>query len=72
MTDLPVENIGLFLTVLCEKLAPKEKAGLKAATMFWPGSETEIRGVRPSWWLPWKRGQSTARCGAGLRTLGRL
>lgn len=29
-----------------------EKAGLKAATMFWPGSETEIRGVRPTWWLP--------------------
>jgi len=29
-----------------------EKAGLKAATMFWPGSETEIRGVRPTWWRP--------------------
>jgi tRNA nucleotidyltransferase (CCA-adding enzyme) len=29
--NLPVENIGLFLTVLCEKLAPKEKAGLKTA-----------------------------------------
>jgi len=29
--NLPVENIGLFLTVLCEKLTPKEKAGLKTA-----------------------------------------
>ncbi len=27
-----------------------EKQGLAAATMFWPGSETEIRGVRPSDW----------------------
>lgn len=27
-----------------------EKAGLTAATMFWPGSETEIRGVRPTHW----------------------
>ncbi|MCA2970017.1 MAG: CCA tRNA nucleotidyltransferase [Acidobacteriaceae bacterium] len=29
--NLPVENMGLFLTVLCEKLAPKERAGLKTA-----------------------------------------
>ncbi|MDP3406066.1 MAG: ectonucleotide pyrophosphatase/phosphodiesterase [Brevundimonas sp.] len=29
-----------------------EKAGLTAATMFWPGSETEIRGVRPTHWSP--------------------
>jgi tRNA nucleotidyltransferase (CCA-adding enzyme) len=29
--NLPVENIGLFLSVLCEKLTPKEKAGLKTA-----------------------------------------
>jgi hypothetical protein len=29
--NLPVENIGLFLTVLCEKLTAKEKAGLKTA-----------------------------------------
>ena len=35
-----------------------EKAGLKAATMFWPGSETEIRGVRPSWWLPFDQAVS--------------
>jgi len=25
-----------------------EKAGLKTATMFWPGSEADIQGVRPS------------------------
>jgi len=29
-----------------------ENAGLKTATLFWPGSETEIRGKRPSEWLP--------------------
>lgn len=27
-----------------------EKAGLKSSVMFWPGSEAEIRGVRPSQW----------------------
>jgi len=27
-----------------------EKAGVKTATMFWPGSEAEIHGVRPSVW----------------------
>src|SRR5215212_2405737 len=29
-----------------------EKAGIRSATMFWPGSEADIRGVRPSYWLP--------------------
>ncbi len=29
-----------------------EKAGLTAATMFWPGSEAEIDGVRPTYWQP--------------------
>ncbi|WP_396592930.1 ectonucleotide pyrophosphatase/phosphodiesterase [Brevundimonas sp. R86498] len=29
-----------------------ERAGLTAGTMFWPGSETEIRGVRPTHWAP--------------------
>jgi len=28
-----------------------EKAGERTATMFWPGSEVAIRGVRPSHWL---------------------
>jgi len=28
-----------------------EKAGLRSATMFWPGSEAEIDGVRPAHWL---------------------
>lgn len=28
-----------------------ERAGLKTATLFWPGSEAEIRGVRPSRFL---------------------
>ena len=29
-----------------------EKAGLVTATMFWPGSETAIGGVRPTYWRP--------------------
>ncbi len=28
-----------------------ERAGLRTATMFWPGSEVAIRGVRPRDWL---------------------
>lgn len=28
-----------------------EKAGLPTATMFWPGSEAEIGGVRPTRWM---------------------
>ena len=28
-----------------------EKAGLRSATMFWPGSEVAIQGMRPSDWL---------------------
>lgn len=31
-----------------------EKQGQKAAAMFWPGSEAEIGGVRPSFWLPFQ------------------
>ena len=29
-----------------------ENAGVRTATMFWPGSEAPIRGVRPTRWLP--------------------
>ncbi|MFT4091685.1 MAG: ectonucleotide pyrophosphatase/phosphodiesterase [Asticcacaulis sp.] len=28
-----------------------EQAGMKTGTMFWPGSEAEIRGVRPSYYV---------------------
>uniref|UniRef100_UPI00286D7590 nucleotide pyrophosphatase/phosphodiesterase family protein n=1 Tax=Sandarakinorhabdus sp. TaxID=1916663 RepID=UPI00286D7590 len=28
-----------------------QKAGISAATMFWPGSEAAVRGVRPAHWL---------------------
>lgn len=27
-----------------------EKQGVKSGTMFWPGSEADIRGVRPTYW----------------------
>ncbi|MEE9466659.1 MAG: ectonucleotide pyrophosphatase/phosphodiesterase, partial [Candidatus Neomarinimicrobiota bacterium] len=30
-----------------------EKQGLTTATMFWPGSEAEIKGERPTFWLPY-------------------
>jgi predicted AlkP superfamily pyrophosphatase or phosphodiesterase len=31
-----------------------EKQGQAAASMFWPGSEVEIDGVRPSYWKPYE------------------
>lgn len=30
-----------------------QKQGLRAATLFWPGSEAAIHGVRPDHWLPY-------------------
>lgn len=27
-----------------------EKAGIRTGTMFWPGSEADVRGVRPTYW----------------------
>lgn len=30
-----------------------EKQGLKSAPYFWPGSEAEIKGLRPSYWEPY-------------------
>ncbi|RZJ87075.1 MAG: alkaline phosphatase family protein, partial [Brevundimonas sp.] len=32
-----------------------EKAGLTAATMFWPGSETPHDGVMPHYWAPFDK-----------------
>jgi len=31
------------------------KSGRRAATMFWPGSEVVIGGVRPTFWLPFSK-----------------
>lgn len=36
-----------------------EKAGLRTATLFWPGSEAAIGGVRPSLWLPFEQSVPT-------------
>lgn len=33
-----------------------EKAGLRTATMYWPGSEAAIQGVRPTRWYPYADG----------------
>ncbi|WP_426026196.1 ectonucleotide pyrophosphatase/phosphodiesterase [Brevundimonas sp. TSRC1-1] len=35
-----------------------EKAGVRTGTMFWPGSEVEIHGVRPSRWEPFDQSMS--------------
>lgn len=32
-----------------------EKAGIPTATMFWPGSDADIGGVRPGHWLPYDK-----------------
>ena len=32
-----------------------QKAGLRSATMYWPGSEAAISGVRPSQWRPFDK-----------------
>lgn len=32
-----------------------EKAGLRTATLFWPGSEAPVQGVRPTYWLPFEQ-----------------
>jgi predicted AlkP superfamily pyrophosphatase or phosphodiesterase len=32
-----------------------EKQGVRAACMFWPGSEAEVAGARPSDWLPYRQ-----------------
>jgi len=37
-----------------------EKQGQKAATMFWPGSEAEIEGIHPTYWLPYDKEKSNA------------
>lgn len=31
-----------------------EKQGLRAATYFWPGSEAEFEGIRPTYWRPYE------------------
>lgn len=36
-----------------------EQAGIKTGTMFWPGSEAAIHGVRPSRWLPFDKSLSS-------------
>lgn len=30
-----------------------EKAGIRTGTMFWPGSEADIGGIRPTAWVPY-------------------
>lgn len=37
-----------------------ERHGVRTATMFWPGSEVEIRGVRPHDWAPFDQSMPSA------------
>lgn len=32
-----------------------ERQGLRSATMYWPGSDVAIGGVRPTYWMPFDR-----------------
>ncbi len=38
-----------------------EKQGIRSATMFWPGSEVELDGTRPSDWWPFSQALSNDR-----------
>ena len=52
--------VAAVITLTCGGPDPAELQGLVAATLFWPGSEAEISGVRPTYWerynedLKWK------------------
>lgn len=35
-----------------------QRQGVHSATMFWPGSETDIQGVRPDYWVPYDKGMA--------------
>ena len=49
-----------------------EKAGLRTATLFWPGSESDIRGVRPGTWLTYDKSMpAEARVERLLEWMGR-
>ena len=49
-----------------------EKAGVRTGTMFWPGSEVEIRGVRPHDWVTFdQKMPSGARADRALSWLDR-
>jgi predicted AlkP superfamily pyrophosphatase or phosphodiesterase len=37
-----------------------ERAGLRTAAMFWPGTEVEIDGVRPSAWSPFNQAKPSS------------
>jgi predicted AlkP superfamily pyrophosphatase or phosphodiesterase len=38
-----------------------QKAGLTTATMFWPGSEAAIHGVRPAYWRQFDQSRTSAQ-----------
>ncbi|MFM8377026.1 MAG: ectonucleotide pyrophosphatase/phosphodiesterase, partial [Phenylobacterium sp.] len=49
-----------------------EKAGLRTATLFWPGSESDIGGVRPGTWLTYDKSMAAeARVTRLLEWMGR-
>lgn len=49
-----------------------EKAGLRTATLFWPGSESDIQGVRPGTWLTYDKSMpAEARVERLLEWMGR-
>src|SRR3546814_8372127 len=44
-----------------------QKAGMRSATMFWPGSEAAIGGVRPSQWRPFRSDEHTSELQSLMR-----
>lgn len=46
-----------------------EQAGIKSGSVFWPGSFAQIHGVRPSYWLPFKKTTAGERVDQALAWL---
>ncbi|HEY9217292.1 MAG TPA: ectonucleotide pyrophosphatase/phosphodiesterase [Phenylobacterium sp.] len=38
-----------------------ERAGIRTGTMFWPGSEAPVRGIRPAHWLAFNQGMPSGK-----------
>ncbi len=51
MSDKAVVNDPRWWNGAIPLWVSAERVGLKTAPMFWPGSEVEIQGVRPTYWL---------------------
>ena len=46
------------------------RQGLRAGTMFWPGTEATIGGVRPTYWKPYDKASAARSRRAGAEVAG--